>query len=101
MTRHRYPTSSLLGDYARAGMGLAVTAGPVALAPASLWVTGGFGALALMFALFAGATALRQVSAVAVDEHGITVDGPIPMRLEWRALDRLSLRYFALGRDRA
>jgi hypothetical protein len=98
MTRHRYPTASLLGDYVRAGLGLAVTGGPIALVPVNAVVGAGFGALALVFLLFAGSTALRQFRIVVVDEQGIAVEGPFGLRLDWDRLDAVALRYFATKR---
>jgi hypothetical protein len=101
MTRHRYPTASLLGDYARAGLGLAVTGGPVVLVPVNAVVAGGLGTLALVFLLFAGGTALRQLRTVSVDEQGIAVDGPFALRLDWDRLEAVTLRYFATKRGAA
>lgn len=52
MTRHRYPPSALLGDYARAALGLALTLLPLLLVAMPPVAAAIFALLALLFALF-------------------------------------------------
>lgn len=96
MARHRYPASTLVGDYARAGLGLVCTGAPLMLGSINPWIAGAFGVLAVLFAAFGGSTALRQLRTVAVDQDAIALEGPLPRRLDWAALEALSLRYFAV-----
>jgi len=100
MSVHRYPTSALLADYGRAGVGLALTGGPVLLltpAPSFAW---SLGALALVFAVFAGRTMLRQLTRIELAPEGVRSIGPWPRRIEWDRLEAVSLRYFSTKRDR-
>jgi len=73
MSEHRYPTDALVGDYVRAGAGMALTGLPLALTPLNVYVA----------------------------EDGIALVGPFPARLAWAALESVSLRYFATRRDGA
>lgn len=100
MTRHRYPRSALLADYARAALGLAVTLPPlllVGLSPAAVAI---FSALAVLFALFGVSTLLRQLGTLTIDDSGIAITGGWSRRIDWAALTRLRLRWFAARRDR-
>jgi hypothetical protein len=101
MTRHRYPLPALLGDYARACLGLALTALPLALVPMNPVVAAIFAGLALLFAVFALSTARRQLSVVELDESGIGQSGARPIRIDWQSLDAVALRWFASRRDRS
>ncbi len=100
MTRHRYPAGALAADYARAALGLVLTAPPLALVAMNPVLTGVFAALVALFAVFAAGTLLRQLGPVELDESGIAVAGPWPRRLDWTALERMSLRWFAARRDK-
>jgi hypothetical protein len=100
MTRHRYPPSALFADYARAALGLAVTLPPlvlVGLAPVAVAI---FSGLALLFALFGASTLLRQLGTLVIDDSGIAIAGGWSRRIDWAALTRLRLRWFAARRDR-
>jgi hypothetical protein len=99
MTRHRYPPSALFADYARAALGLAVTLPPlllVALPPVAMAI---FSGLALLFAVFAVTTLLRQLGTLTIDDSGIAIAGGWSRRIDWAALTRLRLRWFAARRD--
>jgi hypothetical protein len=100
MTRHRYPLSALLADYARAALGLAVTLPPLLLVGLSPAVVSIFSGLALLFALFAVSTLQRQVGTLTLDDSGIAIAGGWSRRIDWAALMRLRLRWFAARRDR-
>jgi len=99
VSRHRYPTAALAGDYARAGVGLALTAPPLFLLQLNAVIATLFAALAALFAVFAGRTALRQRGTIEMDETAISRAGPLPVRLAWDALDELKLGYYATRRD--
>lgn len=101
MTRHRYPRTAILGDYARAALGLALTLPPLLLVAMLPWVRLLFAGLAALFAAFAAATLARQLGTIRLDETGIAVTGPWPRRIEWRALEALRLRWYAGRRDRS
>jgi hypothetical protein len=99
VTRHRYPTAALAGDYARASVGLALTVPPLILLQLNPAVATIFAGLVCLFAVFAGRTLLRQRAIIEMDETAIHSSGPLPVRLEWAALDELKLAYYATRRD--
>ncbi|HEX3500810.1 MAG TPA: hypothetical protein VHT04_15950 [Stellaceae bacterium] len=99
MSRHRYPTAALAGDYARAGAGLALTVAPLVLLQLNAVVAAIFAALAALFAVFAGRTLLRQRAVIEMNETAIESSGPFAVRLAWDALDELKLGYYATRRD--
>ncbi|MGH6912312.1 MAG: hypothetical protein ACREH3_01225, partial [Geminicoccales bacterium] len=100
MSRHRYPASALRGDYARAAVGLGVTLGPLLLIELAAGMAIFLSALALLFAWFGWRTWSRQRSCVEVSSEAIALHGPVGRRLDWRALRRLKLAYFAPRRSR-
>ena len=100
MTCHRYPASALFADYARAALGLGLTLPPLLLVRMAPPVAAIFAGLAVLFALFASNTLLRQLGPLHLDERGIAVAGFRPRRIDWAALQRLKLRWFAPRRDR-
>jgi hypothetical protein len=100
MTSHAYPATALIGDYGRAGLGLVFVLPPLFVVPpipalGAFWV-----GLAGLFLAFAGRTLLRQLAPLEMDERGIVAGGPWPRRVDWAALDDLSLQYYTTRRDR-
>lgn len=99
MSLHRYPPRALAGDYVRAGLGLAVTGGPlIFLRPATV-VAVVLGAIAAIFALFALRTAIRHFTVVEVTADAIRAHGPTGKRLTWDEIDRVQLDYFSTRRE--
>lgn len=97
---YRYPASALLGDYARAGFGLAITLAPLLfmdVASVMVWM---FGGLFLLFLTFAGRTALRHSTMIELDAEGVAARGPLGASLRWDEVDRVKLRYFSTRKDR-
>jgi hypothetical protein len=89
-----------MGDYARAGIGIVLTAGPALAVP-----TGSIGQyilfpLTALFAVFAARTFWRQISVVEMAAEGIAVTAPRPQRLRWDELRDLRLRYYWTKSDR-
>jgi hypothetical protein len=99
VTRHRYPARALAGDYARAGLGIALTAPPLLLLELNTAVFILFAVLIALFAVFAWRTLLRQLGAIQMDEVTIRRSGLFPLRMAWDALDELRLGYYATRRD--
>jgi hypothetical protein len=100
MSIHRYPTSALLADYGRAGVGFALTGLPVLLlqpAPTFAWC---LGILAAVFAAFGARTAIRHVTRYELDKAGLAARGPWPGLVTWDGLQAVQLRYFSTKRDR-
>lgn len=96
----RYPSTVLLGDYARAAAGLALTVLPLALVNVSPWIGAPLAACALLFAAFAARTAQRQFTRVTMDEQGVRAEGPLGAAIRWDDLTGLRLRYYAARRGR-
>lgn len=95
----RYRASAMRGDYARAALGLLLTAGPLAAVNAGQVGTAVLGGLALLFLLFGVRTGVRQLSRYRMDENGIAVDGPIEKRLAWRDVASVGLSYYTTRRS--
>ena len=99
MTDYRYRPSALKGDYARTGVGLALTGGPLLVVDAGLVGTIILGLLAALFVVFGGRTALRQAMRVRIDDDGIATVGPIQRRIRWPELASADLTYYTTKRD--
>lgn len=97
--RYRYRTKDLFGDYARAAAGALICLAPVVFV-GSNGVTLGLAAVGLLFVAFGLRTALRQATEIVVDEQGIAAMGPLSRRIEWKAVQRVKLSYYATRRDR-
>src|SRR3546814_11563545 len=99
MTTYRYPLQSVAGDYARAGSGFLLTAGPLFWMTDSLPAVLLLGCPAILFAFFGMSTLLRQLTAVTLDADGVSTSGPRNARERWHALERVDLRSFPNRRD--
>ena len=100
MQHYRYPATTLLPDYLRVGVGLAVTVGPLLLLDLAPAIAVLLAALALLFAWFGVRTGLRQLSCVELSPAGIALSGPLRRQLPWPQLRRLQLAYYAPRRAR-
>ncbi len=99
MSLHRYAPRALAGDYARAGIGLAVTGGPLVLLQPATGVAVVLGALAAVFALFALRTAMRQFTVVEVTPDAIRAHGLAGKSLAWDEIERVRLDYYTTRRE--
>lgn len=100
MKLYRYSARELAGDYARAAVGLVVTAGPLSFLPTTpiiAWILAGFAAL---FVVFAARTAIRHMTVVRMDDAGIAALGPIGASVRWDDLRGVALSYYSTRRDR-
>ena len=96
----RYDRRALRADGLRAGFGLAMTLGPLALVPVASWIAATLGAAGAVFAAFAARTALRAATAYRLDEAGFHAVGPLAARISWSELREVRLDYYAAGRKR-
>lgn len=101
MTEHRYPTKAMVGDYARAAFGLALTGTPILLSPTGSAAIYVLGPLALLFAVFGARTALRHRTVVEADDLKVVVYGLWRGELAWSDLEEAKLNYYSTKRDRA
>ena len=100
MSRHRYPARVTRADYLRSGIGVALTAGPLAAVGAGPWVSAVLGAFAGLFAYHGWRTWRRQGTSVEVSETEISTSGRSRVILPWDEVSRVRLRYFSTRRDR-
>jgi hypothetical protein len=93
-----YPREALVADAARAGAGLLITLGPVALLPLARPALAALVAVAALFLVFGVQTLRRLRLRLDLDQSGLIV-GPGARRLDWAELRGLSLAYYALRKD--
>ncbi|MFQ6016978.1 MAG: hypothetical protein ACE5KF_02175 [Kiloniellaceae bacterium] len=98
MNVYRYPGRSLIGDYIRSFIGLAVGIGALLSVPLSPAIIAIFGALTVLFLVFGLRTVQRQLMKVAVTNDEICSAGLGTRILPWTALERLKLRYYGTRR---
>jgi hypothetical protein len=99
MSSHAYPTSALVGDYARSAAGFVPSALILALTPLGTVAAIVVGAFAALFAAFGIRTALRHNTRLELNEEGIAAAGPLAVLIRWDSLDRLKLAYYSTRRD--
>lgn len=97
--RYRYRTQDLLGDYARAAAGALICLAPVVFV-GSNGVTLALAVVGLLFVVFGLRTGLRQATEIVVDDQGIAARGALSRHIEWKAVQRVKLSYYATRRDR-
>lgn len=100
MSAHTYPRRALVGDYVRAGAGLALTALPVAFLSMHWVLTVLFAGAAALFGAFLALTVQKQLTVVEADEEGIATHGPAGKAIAWAELSRMTLNYYSTRRDR-
>jgi hypothetical protein len=99
MTIHAYPLDALVGDYARAAAGLALSAGPLAALRPGPLVSLILGGLALLFAAFLVRTLLRHLTRLELFDDRIVRAAPVPAAIPWDDLAAVKLRYYTTHRD--
>jgi hypothetical protein len=99
VSAHAYPTAVVVADAARAGAGLLLSAGALAVSHGPPWLMAVLAMIAGVFILNGLATARRALSAVDVEDDSIAVRGPWPARLRWDELHRLRLAHYSTRRD--
>lgn len=100
VTRHAYPTTSLLGDYLRAGAGLAPAVVLFATVPVGTVAATILAGFAAIFAVFGLRTALRHGTSLELDHFGLQAHGARRAAILWSELDRMKLAYYSTRRDR-
>jgi len=97
---HHYPTRVQRSDLIRGGLGLLLTAVPLAVLPMH-WVVGLlFAAAAILFAVFTARIILRALTRYESGERGIVAHGPLGTAIAWDELTALKLHFFSTRRDR-
>jgi hypothetical protein len=106
VSAHRYPPPVLAGDFARAGIGLVLCLGAVAVAGDNGFVAWLFGVCAVVFLLFGLRTALRAVTNFELTDTALTRSYAggfwrTERAVAWQGLERFRLRFFPARRDRS
>lgn len=106
MSHHRYQPRALAGDYVRAGIGLALCLGAVAVAGFGGFTAWLFGVCAVIFLFFGLRTVLRSLTNYELTDTGLTRSyatgvGRAERALAWQGLKQLKLRFFPAKRDRS
>lgn len=101
MTTHRYQRGAIVADYARGGVGLAVTGLPLVATPLATTITVIFGGLATLFGVYMVRTWLRSAQAIELDGDGIRRTGPMSIEIPWDDLASMEVRYFSTRRDKS
>jgi hypothetical protein len=91
----RYPLVTLYPDYLRAGLGFALSVGPLLFLDLAGWFATLLAGLGLLFAWFGARTVLRHLSRVELSGEAIALCGPFARHLRWHELERMKLAYYA------
>lgn len=94
-----YAKTSLLGDYLRAGIGLAFAGGILSYRADVTWVLIIFGSLAVLFAYFTLRTIERHLTRVQISSQGIKVRAFGEKSLSFGDMTVLKLRFYGSRRD--
>jgi len=100
VTIHRYPMEIQRSDLIRGGIGLLLTAGPLAILPMYWIVTVLFAAAAILFAVFTARIVQRVLTRYESGDQGIVAHGPLGVAIAWNDLTALKLHFFSTRRDR-
>ena len=99
MTSHAYPTSAMIGDYARTAAGLVPATAILATVPVGAIAGAVLGGFAALFAAFGIRTALRHGTRLEMNDSELRALGPLGATIAWKDLDRLKLAYYSTRRD--
>lgn len=97
----RYPADAQKADGLRAAAGLVLSGGPFLVVTPHPVIAVPLGAVAALFLVFALRTLARQFETIQVDGGGLLVTGFWKRRLDWDALEKVSLKYYSTKRDRS
>jgi len=101
VSTYRYPRASVTGDFVRAGIGLAITAGPALALPPTSPAQFVLVPLALLFLAFGVRTWLRSVAVITVTAQDVSLSAPWQARLAWHNLKAIRLNYYSTRFDRS
>lgn len=101
MAVHLYAKRSLVADYLRSFAGLAFAAvGLYALGDSDFFVRSAMITVGGIFALYGLRAVAQGLTRIEVDDEGVARLGPVPTRIQWRDIRRMTLRHYSVKRDR-
>ncbi len=99
LSTHRYPSRSLWADYARAGTGLILTAGPLFLGDIFITLRIILIVLVFVFFFFGLRAFVRRAQMIELSGQGICARGPFAKTIAWADLQDLRLNFYSTRRD--
>ncbi|MBC8158020.1 MAG: hypothetical protein H8E94_01670 [Alphaproteobacteria bacterium] len=101
MSVHTYPLYTVLGDYIRAALGIAVSTVPLFVITARPLITYLFWVLITIFTVYGLRTLARHYTRIETSNDGIAETGIIRRKITWAELSKLRLKYFSTRRDKS
>ncbi|MCA3260676.1 MAG: hypothetical protein ING44_01940 [Telmatospirillum sp.] len=98
--RLSYPVKAVMGDYARAAIGIIFTGVPALSLGQWTFAHWLLVPLCLLFLVFAWRTRVRQRTAIVWDDTGLSLSGSAQASVRWNQVRSLKLAFYATGRDR-
>jgi hypothetical protein len=98
--RLAYPAKAVLGDYARAAIGIVFTGVPALSLGEWTFAHWVLVPLCLLFLAFAWRTRVRQRTRIVWDDTGVSLSGSAQASVRWDQIRSLRLAFYATGRDR-
>ena len=95
----RYTLGSIVAEYARSVIGLAVTLGPLALLEPPAWLSVILAVCAALFLVYAARSVARHSLQIVLDESGIEARGLFGVAIAWEALRSVEVNYYTTHRD--
>lgn len=100
MSRHSYPRNTLYADYARAAVGMFITAIPLVFAEVLTVFFYIFALLWLLFFIYGLRTAMRQLTIFELSADGLMALGPRHRAIAWPGMQKVELKYYSTQRDK-
>jgi hypothetical protein len=100
MTCYVYPTSAMYGDYIRAAAGLVPTVAILATMHVGMITAAVLSGFGVLFAVFGVRTIARHGTRFDITELGLRASGLGRTSINWEELDRMTLAYYSIRRDR-
>lgn len=94
-----YGFSDLSGDYSRSIIGILIAAFPFMFVRPVTFVAVIIIVVGATFALFFGQTLVRHISRIVLDADGISLVTVYERRMDWNAVEELSLAYYSTWRS--
>lgn len=98
--RLSYPAKAVMGDYARAAIGVVFTGVPALSLGQWTFAHWLLVPLCLLFLVFAWRTRVRQQTQIAWDDTGLSLSRAAQASVRWDQVRSLKLAFYATGRDR-